>query len=433
MKMKLNFSHALALASALGLWAARAHAQYDVIVTPDQFQVQTFGSNISQDTVDAYHGDNSSGYYWTPNFTNSPSGTIVIPLPAGMQPGWHQYAICEWDPSVHSQQYNVVDIGADGGALYDDPPTEPWFGQYGTNQQWLKNPQTNQGGWVELGPGPQSDSNGDGGGSNPDLNGGYGVWMTPSAGKGNPYLQIHYLGFESGPESFDAFHVVQIDGPTWASDMDDPWSPSFFWSTGVTPNAPGAVANFLHAITAPRTVTVDLPVTVGLMNFSNTNGYTLASADGSSDNITMNNSGSNSLIEVLQGSHAIDAPMVLGGNGVLDLSLCTAGTFTIAGNISEAAAGTGVLKVDADSTGTLLLSGTNTYSSTEVLAGTLIVQDPYSLLDGSSLTVGNAAAFAGAVVVGGQAATPVPEPGTLALLAGGGAAVVLLVRRKRRA
>ena len=147
----------------------------------------------------------------------------------------------------------------------------------------------------------------------------------------------------------------------------------------------------------------------------------------------MNNSGSNSLIEVLQGSHAIDAPMVLGGNGVLDLSLCTAGTFTIAGNISEAAAGTGVLKVDADSTGTLLLSGTNTYSSTEVLAGTLIVQQPYSLLDGSSLTVGNAAAFAGAVVVGGQAATPVPEPGTLALLAGGGAAVVLLVRRKRRA
>ncbi len=190
------------------------------------------------------------------------------------------------------------------------------------------------------------------------------------------------------------------------------------------------MANFLHVSTTAGTVTVDEPVTVGLMNFSNTNGYTLASLS-ASNNITMNNSGSNSLIEVLQGSQEIDAPMVLGGNGVLDLSLDMAGTFTITGDISEAAAGTGVLKVDAYSTGTLLLSGSNTYSSTEVLGGTLVVQHPYSLLDGSSLTVGNAASTDFASMA--PAVAPVPEPGTLTLLAAGGAAVLLLVRHRRRA
>ena len=434
MKTKVNFSSVLALASALGLCAARAYAQYDVIVTPNQFQVQTFGSNISQSTVDAYPGDNSSGYYWTPDFSNSPSGTIVIPLPAGMQPGWHQYDIYEWNPApAFSEQGHVVVIGADGGALYDDPPSEPWGGQFGTNQQWLQNPQPTPVGWTQLGPGPQSDSNGDGGALNPNGNGGYSVWI--SSDSGHPYLQFHYSGYEKLPESFDAFHIVQIDGPTWNSDLNGnsplPWSDPSNWSTGAAPNAPGAVANFLHVSTAPGTVTVDEPVVVGLMNFSNTNEYTLASLS-ASNNITMNNSGSNSLFEVLQGSHAIDAPMVLGGNGVLDLSLDMAGTFTITGNISEAAVGTGVLKVDADSTGTLLLSGTNTYSSTEVLAGSLVVQNPYSLLDGSSLTVGNAAAFAAPVFAGGEAAAPVPEPGTLALLAAGGAAVLLLVRRTRR-
>ena len=256
----------------------RAHAQYDVIVTPDQFIAQDpWSNNLFKDTVDAYQGDNSHGYYWTSNyFPYSPSGTIKIPLPAGMPSGWHQYAVCEWDPKVHSQQFFVVDIAADGTVSNTIHAGEPWAGNAGTNQQWLQNDQGNQanlGGWLQLGPGPQSDSSSDnayGGAS------GYGVWMSPDTGNGYPYLYIHLDGnWETSPESFDAFHVVQIDGPTWNLDFDGPWSISGFWSTGIAPNAPGAVANFLHASTSPRTVTVNQPVTVGLMNFSNTNGYTL--------------------------------------------------------------------------------------------------------------------------------------------------------------
>ena len=93
-------SFRLAWACVLGLWAVPVFAVYDVIVTPDQFNPQTWGGNLSQDTVGAYPGDNAAGYYYTNNFGNSPSATIVIPLPAGMPAGAHVYNVYEWDPSV---------------------------------------------------------------------------------------------------------------------------------------------------------------------------------------------------------------------------------------------------------------------------------------------------------------------------------------------
>lgn len=205
-----TFRLALAGVLVLGLWAVPVFAAYDVIVTPDQFNPQTWGGNLSQDTVGAYPGDNAAGYYFTNNFGNSPSATIVIPLPAGMPAGAHVYNVYEWDPSAHTTQWHVVDIAADG-TLNNNPDHSqatgiPWSGAFGTNHQYLQNPQDgagmNLGNWIELGPGPQSD---------PSLDSGSGVWINPSTGHGSPYLQIHYLGFENAPESFDAFRVVQID------------------------------------------------------------------------------------------------------------------------------------------------------------------------------------------------------------------------------
>ncbi len=84
--------------------------------------------------------------------------------------------------------------------------------------------------------------------------------------------------------------------------------------------------------------------------------------------------------------------------------------------------------------GTMVLDGTNTYTGgTYVEAGKLVVTEPYSLYTGTSLIVGNSAAFApvvpGEQVAPSPAVTPVPEPGTLALLTA--VAPVLLLRRRR--
>ncbi len=125
-----------------------------------------------------------------------------------MPAGWNLYDVYEWIPNVNStQSYEVVNIGADGGAYEDNPPTEPWGGQFGTNQQWLSDEQSDQGGWVQLGPRPARSPPGE------SLPNGYEVWIDGNSGKGNPYLQIHYLGFESSPQSFDAFKVVEVPEP----------------------------------------------------------------------------------------------------------------------------------------------------------------------------------------------------------------------------
>src|ERR1035438_1508894 len=195
---------ALLGAAALVISVPGAFAQYDHVITPNQFIPQTWGGNLLTDTAGAYPGDPGGFYYWTPSFFNSQSATMIIPLPAGLQSGWHQYDVYEWIPALHngspegSGQWHVVDIAGDG--TMNNNNTMPWAGQFGTTHQYLQDPQNNGGGWLKLGPGPQSDSSNDGG---------QGVWINPTTGNGAPYLQIHYLGFENTPETFDAFRVVQ--------------------------------------------------------------------------------------------------------------------------------------------------------------------------------------------------------------------------------
>jgi hypothetical protein len=200
---------ALWAASALLASVTGAVAQYDHIITPDQFQFQAWGGNLNFSTVGAYAGDNSTGYGWTANYGASPSATVIIPLPAGLPAGAHMYNIYEWIPSANSAgQYHVIDIAADGTLNNNpnhDPATGiPWVGQFGTDHQYLTSNQDlhpNAGSWVELGPGPQSD---------PTLGGGLNVWINPSTGLGAPYLQIRYSGFENIAESFDAIRVVEV-------------------------------------------------------------------------------------------------------------------------------------------------------------------------------------------------------------------------------
>ena len=135
------------------------------------------------------------------------------------------------------------------------------------------------------------------------------------------------------------------------------------------------------------------------------------------------------------------APGASGTGTVIDngaLVFDTSGVASISGVIS------GVGSLTQAGPGTLVLSGSNSYmGGTYVVAGTLEVTNPYTLPDGSSLTVGdngtsafdssaNAASTAeallaaahGAVTVFQHPATvPVPEPGTWSLIS---AALVLI-------
>ncbi|WP_428938199.1 hypothetical protein [Fontivita pretiosa] len=105
------------------------------------------------------------------------------------------------------------------------------------------------------------------------------------------------------------YTVGTVAGSNWNVNANGNWSNAANWTGGV-PNAPGAVANFGSVITAPRTVTLDAPMTVGVVNFDNANSYTISG----SSTLTIDATSGNGAINVLSGSHSIAAPIQLADN-----------------------------------------------------------------------------------------------------------------------
>jgi hypothetical protein len=87
------------------------------------------------------------------------------------------------------------------------------------------------------------------------------------------------------------------------------------WMGGV-PDGEDVPANFLGAITAPKTINVDDNFTVGKMKFDNANSYTLAG----SGRITLSTIYGPSQVSVLSGSHTISAPMTFGPTTFIDVA-----------------------------------------------------------------------------------------------------------------
>ena len=219
------------------------------------------------------------------------------------------------------------------------------------------------------------------------------------------------LAFAPAPQTF-----------LWSSTTGGSWSNSGNWTGGV-PNGIGAGAVFNVATTAAVTVTLDTPVTLGLLQFGNSGsarvGYTLSGSG--SNALTLNNSGSGATIAVTNGAHAIDAPVILADNLTVTTGSTNSWTLTFGTASSITQSGTAGYSLTMSGTGgTLILSGSDSYSGgTFVEAGTLIATNSEALPTGSSLIVGSGVALfpSYAPLIPAAAATPVPEPGTLALLA----------------
>jgi hypothetical protein len=95
-----------------------------------------------------------------------------------------------------------------------------------------------------------------------------------------------------------------FDSPTWTLNNFGNWMNANNWTIGA-PNGVDHEARFLSAITGPRTVTANVPITLGTLRFENASAYTLAGAG----NLTFSVSAARGLIDVRNGAHAIDLPV----------------------------------------------------------------------------------------------------------------------------
>jgi autotransporter-associated beta strand protein len=206
------------------------------------------------------------------------------------------------------------------------------------------------------------------------------------------------LPSESGFSNEAAVLPIVPISAKWNSATADSWNTAADWVNGTSGNpiAPpglrgviGDTVLFAAAGGSPVRLDGTSPTVAAITLDNTTSSYTIS--QGSGGTLQLNNGTSNALITVAHGSHAISAPVLLNSN----LSIAPASGTNV--TLSGAIAGAGE-SLTVNGQGTVLLSGPNSYSGgTVVLSGKLVVTNPSSLLDGSSLTVGNWMAPAGVV------------------------------------
>ncbi|HUB27860.1 MAG TPA: hypothetical protein VL992_20720 [Tepidisphaeraceae bacterium] len=242
----------------------------------------------------------------------------------------------------------------------------------------------------------------------------------------SPYSNANVAGsptpYDSATEPGSLFSTTDYtvtQGSAWSAGTDGDWSSAANWSNGV-PNGAG-VGVELGGAGASTSVTLEVPETVGGINFDNSNNYTLSGsgtltlAGGVNDGRGI----STAQIVAQLGSQQISLPLNLASP--TNVVVVSGASLAISGNIS----GTGSLSLAA---GSLTLSGANSYSGgTTINPNTLITLAGGALagpivnngtLDAEANSVAGNISGTGSLVIGATA------PTVLQLAAGGGASTV---------
>ena len=157
-------------------------------------------------------------------------------------------------------------------------------------------------------------------------------------------------------------NAVNVD---WANDASGLWSSAANWSGGTVPDVASVIARISGAgaaHTAPRTVTLDSPRTVGSLVLDAAQPLTLAG----SSLLTFDNDGGPATLSASSG-HTIEAPLALTTGGLLATVAGASDSLSLSGAVSGV--DLGLVKAGD---GTLLLTANNTYSGvTTINGGTL--------------------------------------------------------------
>jgi autotransporter-associated beta strand protein len=237
--------------------------------------------------------------------------------------------------------------------------------------------------------------------------------------------QVAITPFASVPSIYHAgdFTVSAMPLAIWNADTAGNWSNGANWNSAAAPNGIDQQALLGGTITAPRTITLDAPVTLGSLTFDSPQKYLV----GGSNALAMQASSAIATIDVATGSHEIAAPLILASD--TDITVANAAdTLTLSGGVG----GSGMLSKEGS--GTLTIAGPNSYAgNTAVDGGKLrfqVTMGSATVANGAIATVAAGATLelAGAVsalgAAGGNRAHVINDGAASALLVTGTSQVV---------
>jgi len=227
---------------------------------------------------------------------------------------------------------------------------------------------------------------------------------------GNPDSDFTYQFADTG----SAITLTVADNPNsvaWANDADGLWSAGANWNPQSVPNGAGHTARFDLNFAQPRTVTLDLPVTLGALLLD----APVAPRVTGTAPLTFSHGAMPSLLEVALGHPTLDVPVAVPAETTAWIEPDT--SLTLAGNLSGAGAFT------AQGGGTLILMATNTVAGTLVSGVTLQLgpdasQEAPLTLDNATLATAADHGSAAAIIHGAYGATFAPFDNTTLTLSG---------------
>jgi autotransporter-associated beta strand protein len=194
------------------------------------------------------------------------------------------------------------------------------------------------------------------------------------------------------------FSVPSPSPVTWTSVTGGNWTDPSRWNPAAPPNGIDQKAVVTGATTAPQTIILDAPITLGSLAINSGQKDSIVGSNA----LTMQVSSAIASINVAAGSHEIAAPVVLASDTDITVTGAT-NTLTLSGGIS----GSGMLSKEGN--GTLVISAANSYTgNTAVDGGTLRFQvssGSPSVASTSVVTVAPGATLELAAVVSAMGAT----------------------------
>jgi autotransporter-associated beta strand protein len=173
---------------------------------------------------------------------------------------------------------------------------------------------------------------------------------------------------------------------TWALNGNGNWGTAGNWSPATTPNAVGAAVTFGPGMTGNRTVTANIPITLGSVAISGSRTFTIAGANPLTFDVA---SGLASVTSTATVQQTFSAPIVL--NDTLSIVNTSTAALTFSGVIS----GAGGLTANGGSQ-TVNLNGANTYTgATTITNGTVSYGTGSAIPAASAVRLGDGVGAAG--------------------------------------